>query len=134
MRAGLYEVPHPDGGCCLGEDEDWCHNNYVEGFICGTNACGEIDCCIPDPCPTGMKGVELMIEGECPVPFGVWISAGLIPLGITLLCIIRWRERKEVQKEREVQKQRSVRRQQHGRAALERRDSAIINSIAPARV
>jgi len=131
MRAGLYEVPHPDGGCCLGEGEDWCHNNYEEFFTCGTNACGEIDCCIPEECPTGMKGVELMIEGECAVPYGVWVSTGLIPLALICLCVMRWKERQEAVQEREAQKQRGIRRQQHGAAALVRRNSAIINSIAP---
>ena len=56
IKAGLYEVPQPvhevlqpDRGCCLGERDDWCHNNYEKGFTCGFNACGEMDCCIPEP-------------------------------------------------------------------------------------
>ena len=34
------------GGCCLGEYNDWCSDNYERGFICENNACGNDDCCV----------------------------------------------------------------------------------------
>ena len=37
------------GGCCIGEDDNWCSDNYREGFVCRNNVCGDDDCCTPSP-------------------------------------------------------------------------------------
>lgn len=37
------------GGCCLGEADDWCSNNYQSGYQCENNACGDDDCCVSGP-------------------------------------------------------------------------------------
>ena len=41
------------GGCCLGAYDDYCSNNYREGFVCRNNACGDDDCCVPAGTPVG---------------------------------------------------------------------------------
>jgi len=39
------------GGCCLGEYDDWCSDNYREDWHCANNACGDDDCCVPRATP-----------------------------------------------------------------------------------
>ena len=54
-------------GCCLGEYNEWCHDNYKEGFYCENNACGGDDCCVPAGLPYfrillgGAAGVALIV-------------------------------------------------------------------------
>jgi len=34
-------------GCCLGEYDDWCNDNYAGNTRCENNACVNSDCCVP---------------------------------------------------------------------------------------
>ena len=57
-------------GCCLGQHENWCAENYAAGTSCVNNACGADDCCVPDTQDSHSGGVcstteDCLSQSDC---------------------------------------------------------------------